>query len=217
MSEHHHLNEKSPACVPEGAVPASRGVMVVKSNSRKQIVYGEVYAPLTMDSQGEFMRAEDIELMAYRFLIHIGTSKGIDTNHDNLPNGSFVVESFIARKGDPDFTEGAWVIGVHIPDAQVWAEVEAGRLNGFSFQSLVRSVATEVEVVSFPQQVGLTASEQDHEHMFVMEVDGFGRVARGWTSEVNGHTHEIRYGTVTVPAADGHTHRLPLRGEDDNA
>src|SRR5690606_23799098 len=100
----------------------AREVVFAKSAPMQQIVYGEVYAPGQVDSHGDFMTAKTIEAMAQRFL-KSGLVKNIDTEHDLQQNGSEVVESFIARKGDPDFAEGAWVLGVHVSDPQLWAKV----------------------------------------------------------------------------------------------
>jgi hypothetical protein len=75
---------------------------------------GEVYSPDFPDSQGDYMTAEEIRLMAYRFMAK-GEPYRIDKEHDKKECGAFVVESFIARENDPDFISGSWVIGVHIP------------------------------------------------------------------------------------------------------
>jgi hypothetical protein len=63
-------------------------VPIKKTDGEKQIVYGEVYAPYILDTYGEFMTPEDIEVMAHRFM-QLDLSKVIDTQHDNQPNGSF--------------------------------------------------------------------------------------------------------------------------------
>lgn len=104
-----------------------------KSNSQKQIVYGEVYVPNQRDTDGNFMTAETIEKMAHDFLAKQRNSQ-ISKGHDGKADKGCVVESFIARKDDPDFIEGAWVIGAHIPDIEIWKQVESGDLTGFSIE-----------------------------------------------------------------------------------
>ena len=103
---------------------------IKKADDELQIVYAEVYAPNIPDSQGEFMQPTTIRKMAHSFLAK-GFVNQIDTNHDNVTNGSYVVESFIARKNDPDFIEDSWVVGVHVPDSDLWAKIKKGELNGF--------------------------------------------------------------------------------------
>lgn len=115
-----------------------------------QVVYGEVYAPNRLDAQHEFMTAEEIRLMAWRFAKN-GMTQKVDVNHDNNPVAKVeIVESFIARAGDPDFLEGSWVIGVHIEDPETWQKVLDGELNGFSLEAMVTREVSEVEL-DFPE------------------------------------------------------------------
>ena len=104
-----------------------------KSDTKKQIVYGEVYVPDRRDTDGNFMTAETIEKMAHDFLANKRNAQ-ISKAHDGNPDKGCVVESFIAREGDPDFAVCSWVVGVHVPDAQIWKSIEAGELTGFSIE-----------------------------------------------------------------------------------
>ena len=104
-----------------------------KSDNKKQIVFGEVYVPDVRDTDGEFMTAETIEKMAHNFLANKKNFE-ISKSHDGNTDKGCVVESFIAREGDPDFIPGSWVIGVHIPDVEIWKQVEDGTLTGFSIE-----------------------------------------------------------------------------------
>ena len=104
-----------------------------KSDAKKQIVFGEVYVPDRRDTDGNFMTAATIEKMAHDFLANSRNSQ-ISKSHDGNNNKGCVVESFIAREGDPDFIAGSWVVGVHIPDVEIWKSIEAGKLTGFSIE-----------------------------------------------------------------------------------
>ena len=104
-----------------------------KSNAKQQIVFGEVYVPNRQDLDGNFMTAETIEKMAHDFLKNKRNSQ-ISKEHDGNSDKGCVVESFIAREGDPDFIPGSWVVGVHVPDAKIWKSIEAGELTGFSIE-----------------------------------------------------------------------------------
>lgn len=73
-----------------------------KLDDELRIVYGEVYAPDVIDSQGDTMSAAEIRKMAHHFLAE-GRVKQIDVQHNNQVCGAKVVESFIAREGDPTF------------------------------------------------------------------------------------------------------------------
>lgn len=179
--------------------------LVFKKQPLKQIVVGEVYAPQRPDSDGEFMTAETIEKMAYNFLRNNRNGQ-IDMEHNNkVVKGASVVESFIAREGDPDFIPGSWVIAVHIPDPEVWALVEKGEINGFSLEALVEKKPQQREIDMPPQIVGKTSKESEHEHQFFVNYDNQGRFLGGKTDTVDGHFHLIKSGTLTEPS-NGHTH-----------
>ena len=104
-----------------------------KSDAKQQIVFGEVYVPNRRDTDGNFMTAETIEKMAHDFLRNKRNAQ-ISKGHDGNSDKGCVVESFIAREGDPDFVAGSWVVGVHVPDARIWKSIEAGELTGFSIE-----------------------------------------------------------------------------------
>lgn len=183
----------------------TRLVAIKKADDELQVVYGEVYVPNIPDAQGEFMTAETVRATAYNFLAKKRTDQ-VDTNHDNEVNGSIVVESFIARKGDPDFIEGSWVVGIFIPSEEIWQAVKNQELNGFSFEALEytedRTIDLEVpEVIQ-----GETDSENGHTHSYFVRFDDNGAYLGGETDYQQGHRHIIKKGTVTEYANE-HCHR----------
>lgn len=180
-------------------------VQIKRADSAKRIVFGEVYAPLRLDTYGEFMLPDDVEAMAHRFM-RLDLSGVVDVQHDNVPRSAYPVESFIAREGDPDFTPGAWVVGVKVDDNLVWSAIEKGELNAFSFQAMVKAREYTVEYEVVRDEAGATEESEGHTHLFFVQLDDRGRVVKGMTDEVDGHRHEIRRGSVTE-AASGHTHR----------
>lgn len=120
----------------------TRVVDFKKLAGAKQIVFGEVYVPNDRDTDGNWMSADTIEKMAHAFL-HEARMQQIDRNHTGARDKGEVVESFIARKGDPDFAEGAWVVGVHVTDGEVWAQIEKGELTGFSLEGTATLIPDE--------------------------------------------------------------------------
>jgi hypothetical protein len=202
------LTQKADRSSLSGMIEVVQRVAIKKIDDDKRVVYGEVYAPYVLDTHGEFMTPEDIELMAHRFM-KLDLGAVIDTNHDNNPNGSYPIESFIAREGDPDYTPGAWVLGVKVPDDSIWRMVKSGELNGFSFQSLVKAKEVEVDYAVVRDHIGETEDHGDHTHVYFVELDSMGRVIRGRTDNVLGHAHNIVRASVTETAA-GHTHRFFL-------
>lgn len=183
-----------------------RNVPIKKTDTAKQIVMGEVYIPNQLDSQGEFMTAEGIESAAYSFM-RKSQMDAVDHEHDLKASGADVVESFIARKGDPDFTEGAWVVAVHVTGEQ-WDQVLKGEINGFSMYGQARREerTIEIEVPDDGVVKGDTFDTEGHVHKFTVRVDDQGNFLGGSTDEVDGHSHTISKGTATDTVA-GHAHR----------
>jgi len=179
------------------------------ASEEKRIVWAEVYVPNVPDTDMDFMDRESVEKAAYQFMRDMNL-KQIDVQHTNdLVPGAVVVESFIARKGDPDFIEGAWVVGVHVPDDAVWGQIKKGEINGFSLEALVKGEDTTLEIEIPPVVHGRTAKADtdNHQHEFFVTYDPDGNLVGGRTDTVNGHSHEIQRGTLTEKSA-GHDHRF---------
>lgn len=175
-------------------------------------VYGAVYAPLEVDTDWETITPEDLKKMAHEFIAQ-GKVLNIDWQHNRIPTGAEVVESFIARKGDPDYPEGAWVLGVRVPEGPLWEEIRKGRINGFSVDMSVLKVPKRVAVDIARIALGVTEENVNgdevprHRHEFYVEFDSQGRVVLGTTETVQGHRHEI-ISTVRTEETDGHSHRF---------
>lgn len=96
-------------------------------HATKRIAYGEVYPPYWVDHQGEYATEEQVEEMAHKFM----KARGVPgLMHAAWPVGE-IVESFVARRGDPDFTPGAWVAATEYPP-DVWTKIASGELTGYS-------------------------------------------------------------------------------------
>jgi hypothetical protein len=180
-----------------------------KLDVKKRIVYSEVYAPYTLDTYNDMMIPEDIEKMAHEYLRRADLNQTVDVNHDNVPISAYPVESFIARKGDPDFTEGAWVVGIKIVDELIWKKIESGELGGYSMEIMAKAVPHVATVYIASSSIGRTAENDDHSHYFFVKFDDNGNVIGGETSMDAGHVHKINYGTITETNY-GHKHRFSL-------
>lgn len=110
-----------------------------KFDPERQLVYGVVYQPMVADSQGDWASSATIEKMAHDFNAK-GRPTAVDIEHDLKPSGCVVIENFVARKGDPNFPEGAWAMGIKTPDS-IWALVKSGELNGLSMYGRGERVA----------------------------------------------------------------------------
>ena len=183
-------------------------INIKKADGDKQLIYGEVYTPRRLDTDIEYMTEESIEEAAHSFL-RKSMMGNVDKEHDLAKTGAVVVESFIARHGDPDFIVGSWVVGVWCPD-DVWEQVKKGEINGFSLYGTAEKVERIVEV-ELPDDgviIGKTADNAGHTHQFKIQFDTDGKFLGGVTDEVDGHSHRILKGTATEAAGvDEHTHR----------
>ncbi|QHJ74647.1 hypothetical protein VH22019_00083 [Vibrio phage VH2_2019] len=189
---------------------------VKTTDDELQVLFAEAYAPVVVpDADGDVMTTEEIRKLAYRFM-YKGDTHCVDTQHSRERNGSVIVESFIARKGDPDFIEGAWVVGIWVPDPLLWAQVKAGEFRGLSldFSYTWDDVEYEIEIPEYVE--GETTAEDGHKHRFRVYFDDNGNFLGGETDFVNGHAHKIYTGTRTQTSA-GHEHGfsfVELIGDD---
>jgi hypothetical protein len=176
----------------------------------KHLVFAEVYAPNRPDSDGEFMDAEGILKMSYDFMRAMKLDS-VDSYHDNeLVPGCCVVESFIARKGDKQFIEGSWVVGMHVDNEDMWDKIKKGEINGFSMEAMVNKTQVTVEMEIPPVVQGRTMKTEGdsaHDHTFHVAYNEDGKFLGGRTDVVNNHSHIIKRGSVTE-VADEHAHRF---------
>lgn len=185
-----------------------------RTKDDRQIAYGEVYAPMDVDTHGEFMSAVDVETLAHKFMLKALT-QNIDVMHDNQDGRAAAVESFIAREGDPHFTPGAWVLGVKVFDRSLWQKIKSGQITGFSMQARVRQIPMIVDIEDMPEDQYRGRANpgglDNHTHEFWILVDKRGNAVAGQTTEgPDGHTHTIRENNLTDWYGD-HRHTFDMR------
>lgn len=177
----------------------------------ERVVFCEILVPDTLNTFYDYHTPEDVKAIAYEFARQ---GYGVDVNHDQQDISGkkvYIVESFIAREGDPDFIPHSWVVGVKVLDDTLWADILAGRINGFSYEALVlyNDAVFDLPVSSTIQ--GLTEPDLDdgHVHLFTVVIGSDGRVVAGGTDIVNGHQHAITSHTVTQ-SSENHVHRYQI-------
>lgn len=192
---------------------------VIKS-AEKQIVYGEVYSPFEVDTDGDAATPEEIEKAAHEFLSS-GKVNNIDLLHNFKATGSQVVESFMVEKGDPrGFAEGSWVLGVKVNDPDLWNSVKDGKINGFSLAGQSIKVPAKVTVTEIQSLEGTTEKNTDsiippHSHDVSLAFDEKGFIVPTLTKEAMGHSHMVKAMTATEMEG-GHAHRLIVEdGENE--
>lgn len=189
---------------------------IAKVYGDEQLVTGQVYAPNTLDAHGHFMTSEELKKVAHQFMLD-GLQTSIDIQHDNKTVQACIVETFIARKGDPDFEEGSWVATVKIDDPVVWDMVKKGELNGYSFEILTYRDDQVVEVEYQSWYYGFTDPDphDKHTHPFMVRMDANGEIAWGKTGlgSDGSPAHSIKKSSITEKIG-GHSHRIHLRTDE---
>lgn len=190
--------------------------LVVREDKQwEQIVFAEVLVPDVPNAFGDIYTRDAIRDFAYEFAKR---GYGIDVNHDqtDVSGAVFVAETFLAREGDPDFIEGSWVVGMKIEDADIWAKVLSGEINGYSFEAIVSMVPTLVISSTGRQVSGVTSADptDGHTHTYLIVVNELNSPISGGTSFDNGHAHTITTHTVT-DVNSGHNHRIQVLLAED--
>ncbi len=193
-------------------LPDPSELPIHKLDKANQIVYGVVYEPYAIDTDFETITKEHVAKMAWDFISE-GRYLNIDVQHNFQKSGAMVVESFIVRKGDPDFPEDSWVLGVKVPD-DVWEKVLSGDLNGFSLAGPASKSPARVIIEIEKQIVGTTAESTvdvlpAHKHNYVINYNKEGRVVSGKTDSVLEHFHVIKAETACEKSLD-HSHRFEV-------
>lgn len=180
----------------------------------ERVVYSEMLIPETLNAFNDYYTRHSIREFAYAYMVRgfgstLAGGVGIDLEHDevDVTGQVYVVESFIAREGDPDFIEGSWVVGMYVQDDDIWEQIKNHELNGFSYQAMVNFFEVEVDLPHVQMVTGTTEPDPSdgHTHDFFVLLDGEGKIVGGGTTDTNGHHHPIRRHTFTTEA-EGHVH-----------
>lgn len=128
------------------AQPVLRGefLPITKADRMKQLVYGVVLEPNSLDSQDDFMLPHHVERTAHNYLKKAIRGRSSVAKLQHRAQGFFKtkpsicpVESFIAPV---DFTydgvevikKGSWVLCMHVEDPALWQDFLDGKYQAFS-------------------------------------------------------------------------------------
>ncbi|MDR1451364.1 MAG: XkdF-like putative serine protease domain-containing protein [Helicobacteraceae bacterium] len=118
----------------EGEPSESRLSRVFKSDGERGALYGIVYSPDEVDSQGEFAEAAEIEKAAYGFMKSLN-AKNVDREHSFQSEDAFVAESWLVRKNDAIFGGepiGSWAVVIKLESDALKEAVKKGEIKGLS-------------------------------------------------------------------------------------
>lgn len=111
---------------------------IIKSDDDRHFVTGIVYEPMTEDTHGNYMTADEIAKAAYWFAKN---GNKVDLQHNFVSEeGTAVVESWIAKSdcdiGGETVKEGTWLMTVEINDDSLWQSIQNGEITGLSMGGL---------------------------------------------------------------------------------
>jgi len=119
---------------PGGDQNLNKEFSIKKFDEEKGVVYGIVYSPGEVDSQGDIATAEEIEKAAYNFLKNL-RNRNIDKQHNQVTDEGYVGESWITKENDslfPDDPVGSWAVGIKITNDKTKEGIKKGELSGLS-------------------------------------------------------------------------------------
>lgn len=111
---------------------------VLKADEEERYILGIVLEPLkdigSKDLQNDTYSAEEVRKSAYKFLEEYGN---IGLQHKEYVTGRIKIrENWVTREDttiNGQFVhKGTWLLGVHVIDDALWADVKAGKFTGFS-------------------------------------------------------------------------------------
>ena len=120
----------------------------------ENVVYGLVYSPYEVDSQGEWSDEIEIKKACYEFMKNQNL-KNIDKEHDFKEVGAYICESWIIKTDDDIFEnqKGAWAVGIKITDADLAALIANGEITGLSMAGRARKTSEEIQILNKGEQM----------------------------------------------------------------
>lgn len=122
---------------PMTKVSLVKSVPFVKKDTAKRLVYGVVYEPDVVDSQGDYANSEEIEKACH---LYMEMYQKASVEHGEVNERIRVVENYCApvdmTLGDQKVVKGTWIQVMKVHDDEAWAKVESGELTGFSMEGV---------------------------------------------------------------------------------
>jgi hypothetical protein len=122
-------NRKSILYKADGSVTTTMNVL--KYDEKKGLVYGCVYEPDEVDTQGDYTDAETIAKACHAFA-EKERLKNVDKQHDGETNKGVVVESFILKGSHPDYPNvkpDSWCVVIKVSEEMKALMSEVGGIS----------------------------------------------------------------------------------------
>lgn len=112
----------------------AKQIQIKKSDEELGVVYGIVYAPASVDTDGDYTNADEILKAAYDFMKNKNTGN-VDKDHSFEIEKAYVAESWILKENDaifPDEPIGSWAVAIKLEDEELKKAVKDGDIAGIS-------------------------------------------------------------------------------------
>ena len=122
----------------------SKDIKILKSDE-EGVVYGIVYSPNEIDSQGDFADANTIKTAAYKFM-KSGFAKNVDLEHSFNNVDAYVCQSWLIKSGDPMFPnekEGSWAVAIKLESDELKDAVKKGEISGISMAGVANKIQAQ--------------------------------------------------------------------------
>lgn len=122
-----------------------KDIQIMKNDEERGVLYGIVYSPDDVDSQGDEASAKEIQKAAYSFMKNRNTIN-VDKDHDFINKDAYIAESWILRKGDeifPNEKEGSWAVAVQLESEELKSAVKKGEIAGLSMAGVAKKEAID--------------------------------------------------------------------------
>jgi hypothetical protein len=111
----------------------TKDISIIKKDDEQGVIWGIVYEPDKIDTQGDTASAEEIRKAAYAFM-KARNLLNIDKGHNFENTDAHVAESWIVRKGDELFPDsiGAWAVAIKIESDELKEAIKKGEIKALS-------------------------------------------------------------------------------------
>lgn len=123
----------------------TKEIKIAKSDEERGVIYGIVYSPDEVDTQGDSASELEIQKAAYAFMKSRNT-QNVDKDHDFAKKDAFIAESWILRKNDPVFPqekEGSWAVAIQLENDELKEAVKKGEITGLSMAGVAHKEQTD--------------------------------------------------------------------------
>jgi len=136
---------RAPAAPPDAvqarvAMALDKHIPLLKTDEERYVL-GIVLEPETVDAQKDIYSAGEVREAAHRFMQEY---RNIGLMHQGLVNSRVkILESYLAPAAftldGTQIRKGTWLLAVRVLDQELWAQIKAGELGGFSIGGSARS------------------------------------------------------------------------------